>query len=153
MVKKTNKWGSALWALVATLGTQLPAAQSAESNTVAAPVAPVAPVAGGTLPLTCQAAGIKGSSVIMRIQLTDDAFKRVVFDHPQHEGTMPAGVIGQSMVCTCVDAAGTINDGVKLLRGSGSPQLDAEAVEISKNLEYPAGHPGCMHQTINFTAP
>jgi hypothetical protein len=150
MVKKTDKWGSAFWALVATLGTQLPAARSAESSTVAASAAPAA---GVTLPLTCEAAGVKGSSVIMKVQLTDDAFKRVVFDHTQHEGTMPAGVIGQSMVCTCVDAAGNINDGVKLLRGSGSPQLDAEAVEISKNLEYPAGHPGCMHQTINFTAP
>jgi outer membrane biosynthesis protein TonB len=147
MITKTKKGAMALWALVATLSAQPHTARSAESNTAAAPVP------GGTLPQTCEAAGIKGSSVTMRIQLTDDAFKRVVFDHPQHEGTMPAGVIGQSMVCTCVDATGNINDGVKLLRGSGSPQLDAEAVEISKNLEYPAGHPGCMHQTINFAAP
>ncbi|HWM65121.1 MAG TPA: hypothetical protein VNO35_00945 [Steroidobacteraceae bacterium] len=128
----TTKWAVALSALALTAGAQLH---------------------GEPLPQTCAAPGTQGSSLTIRIQLTPEAFSKVVFDHPKPEGTVPAGVIGQSMICTCVDAAGNINDGVKLLRGSGSPQLDTEAVEIGKNLVYPAGNPGCMHDTVNFAAP
>lgn len=104
------------------------------------------------LPLTCEAPATKESSLTIRIQLTADAFKRVVFDHPK-PASLPAGVIGQSTVCTCVDGDGNVKGAVKLMRQSGSPQLDAEAVEIGKTLEYPAGHPGCMHNTVNFAAP
>lgn len=127
-----RKWTVALWALATTLGPQLH---------------------GEPLPQTCAAPGTPGSSLTMRIQLTAEAFARLVFDHPKPAGTMPAGVIGQAMICTCVDAAGNVNDGVKLLRESGSPQLDTEAVEIGKTLVYPAGNPGCMHDTVNFAAP
>jgi hypothetical protein len=104
------------------------------------------------LPLTCEAPGTKESSLAIRIQLTAEAFKRVVFDHPKAPN-LPAAVIGQSMVCTCLDADGNVQGAVKLLRQSGSPQLDAEALEIGKTLVFPAGHPGCMHNTVNFTAP
>jgi hypothetical protein len=75
-----------------------------------------------------------------------------VFDHPKPEG-LPTGIIGQTKICTCVDVEGNLRDGVKLVRASGSPQLDAEATEIGRSISYPAGHPGCMHQTVNFTAP
>jgi len=106
----------------------------------------------GPLPVTCEAPVTKDSGLALRIQLTADAFKNVVFDHPKPEG-LPTGVIGQTKICTCVDAAGNLREGVKLVRASGSPQLDAEATEIGRSLSYPAGHPGCMHQTVNFTAP
>lgn len=88
----------------------------------------------------------------MRIELTPTAFKKVVFDHPKPEG-LPSGVLGQTKICTCVDNDGNLKSPVKLVRASGSPQLDAEATEIGTSLSYPAGHPGCMHQTVNFTAP
>jgi outer membrane biosynthesis protein TonB len=88
----------------------------------------------------------------MRIQLTPEASKKVVFDHPKPEG-LPAGVLGQTKICTCVDNNGNLKNPVKLVRASGSPQLDAEATEIGQSISYPAGHPGCMHQTVNFTAP
>lgn len=104
------------------------------------------------LPLTCEAPATKESSLTIRIQLTAEAFKRVVFDHPKPTN-LPAAVIGQSTVCTCVDADGNVKGAAKLVRQSGSPQLDAEAVEIGANLSYPAGHPGCMHNTVNFAAP
>ena len=106
----------------------------------------------GPLPLTCEAPVTKDSGLALRIQLTADAFKTVVFDHPKPEG-LPRGIIGQTKICTCVDAAGNLRDGVKLVRASGSPQLDAEATEIGRSIAYPAGHPGCMHETVNFTAP
>lgn len=104
------------------------------------------------LPLTCEASPTKESSLAIRIQLTDEAFKRVVFDHPK-TANLPAGVIGQSMVCTCVDANGNVQGAVKLLRQSGSPQLDAEAVEIGQTISFPAGNPGCVRNLVNFTAP
>ena len=88
----------------------------------------------------------------MRIQLTPEAFKQVVFDHPKPDG-LPTGVLGQTKICTCVDNVGNLKNPVKLVRGSGSQQLDAEATEIGTSISYPAGHPGCMHQTVNFTAP
>jgi hypothetical protein len=104
------------------------------------------------LPLTCEAPTTKESSLTIRIQLTDDAFKRVVFDHPK-PANLPPAVVGQATVCTCVDGDGGVKAPVKLVRQSGSPQLDAEAVEIGKTLSYPAGHPGCVHNTVNFAAP
>jgi outer membrane biosynthesis protein TonB len=88
----------------------------------------------------------------LRIQLTPEASKKVVFDHPKPDG-LPTGVLGQTKICTCVDNNGNLTNPVKLVRASGSPQLDAEATEISQSISYPAGHPGCMHQTVNFTAP
>jgi len=104
------------------------------------------------LPLTCEAPATKESSLTIRIQLTAEAFKRVVFDHPKPT-TLPAAVIGRSTVCTCVDGDGNVKGAAKLVRQSGSPQLDAEAVEITTTLSYPAGHPGCVHNTVNFAAP
>jgi hypothetical protein len=104
------------------------------------------------LPLTCEAPATKESTLTIRIQLTADAFKRVVFDHPKPTN-LPAAVIGQATVCTCVDGEGNVTGAVKLVRQSGSPQLDAEAVEIGKTLSYPAAHPGCVHNTVNFAAP
>jgi len=59
----------------------------------------------------------------MRIQLTPEASKKVVFDHPKPEG-LPAGVLGQTKICTCVDNNGNLKNPVKLVRASGSPQLD-----------------------------
>jgi hypothetical protein len=94
----------------------------------------------------------KDSGLALRIQLTPEAFKKVVFDHPKPDG-LPTGVLGQTKICTCVDNEGNLEKPVKLVRASGSPQLDAEATEIGKSISYPAGHPGCMHQTVNFTAP
>jgi outer membrane biosynthesis protein TonB len=73
-----------------------------------------------------------------------------VFDHPKPKAALPAGIIGQSMVCVCVDATGRIEDPVKLMRQSGSSVLDTEALEIGKTMVYPASHPGCMRDTINF---
>ena len=104
------------------------------------------------LPQTCEVPPTKDSSLTIRIQLTAEAIKNVVFDHPK-PANLPAGVLGRSVICTCVDAEGNIQGAVKLVRASGSPQLDSEAQEIGKTLSYPAGHPGCMHDAINFTAP
>jgi hypothetical protein len=131
------------WALALLLSMQLHTVQSDESR----PAAPAGP-----LPLTCEAPATKASALTIRIQLTADAFRKVVFDHPKPQG-LPTGVVGQSMICTCVDVEGNIKDPVKLLRASGSPQLDSDALEIGRNLSYPAGHPGCMHDTVNFAAP
>jgi hypothetical protein len=131
------------WALAILLATQVHTVRSDESR----PPAPAGP-----LPLTCEAPVTKDSGLALRIQLTAEAFKAVVFDHPKPEG-LPAGVIGQTKICTCVDNEGNLENPVKLVRGSGSPQLDAEATEIGKTISYPAGHPGCMHQTVNFAAP
>ena len=131
------------WALAILFATQLHTVHSDESK----PPAPPAP-----LPLTCEAPVTRESGLALRIQLTADAFKNVVFDHPKPEG-LPAEIIGQTKICTCVDGEGNLRGTVKLVRASGSPQLDAEATEIGRSLSYPQGHPGCMHQTINFTAP
>ena len=125
---RTQKWTGALCALVAVCAYADP------------------------LPLTCEAPATKESSLAIRIQLTPEAFQRVVFDHPK-PANLPASVIGQTMVCTCVDVDGNIQGPVKVLRQSGSPQLDAEAIEIGKTLAYPAGQPGCVHNLVNFTAP
>lgn len=110
------------------------------------------PPPAGPLPPTCEAPITQDSGLALRIQLTAEAFKKVVFDHPKPEG-LPSGVLGQTKICTCVDNEGNLKNPVKLVRASGSQQLDAEATEIGKSLSYPAGHPGCMHQTVNFTAP
>jgi hypothetical protein len=131
------------WALALVLSMQLHTVHSDESR----PSAPAGP-----LPLTCEAPATKNSALTIRIQLTAEAFGKVVFDHPKPQG-LPTGVVGQSMICTCVDTEGNIKNPVKLLRASGSPQLDAEALEIGKTLSYPTGHPGCMHDTVNFAAP
>jgi outer membrane biosynthesis protein TonB len=146
MATTTRKWAVTLWAFAAIWAAAPRTAPSQESNTHSEPS--VAP-----LPQSCDVPATRASSLTIRIQLTADAFAHVVFDHPKPEGTVPAGVMGQSMICACVDAAGNISDGVKLLRGSGSPQLDTAAMEIGRTLAYPAGHPGCMRDTINFTAP
>ncbi|MBS0418855.1 MAG: hypothetical protein JSR66_14160 [Proteobacteria bacterium] len=122
-----------------------------QTVTAAALVATIAAQAD-PLPPTCEAPPTKGSSLTIRIQLTPDAFKGVVFDHPKSTN-LPAAVIGQATVCTCVDGDGNVTGAVKLVRQSGSPQLDSEAVEIGKTLSYPAGHPGCVHNTVNFAAP
>jgi hypothetical protein len=139
----TTRKNAAHWALAILLSMPLHAARSDEPH----PAPPAGP-----LPLTCEAPVTKDSAVTIRIQLTAVAFKGVVFDHPKPQG-LPAGVLGQTTVCTCVDAAGNINGAVKLMRASGSPQLDTEAVEIGKTLSYPSGHPGCMHDTVNFASP
>jgi hypothetical protein len=131
------------WALAILLATQLHTVRSDESRP---------PPPAGPLPLTCEAPVTKDSGLALRIQLTADAFKTVVFDHPKPQ-ELPAGVLGQTKICACVDNEGNLKNPVKLVRSSGSPQLDAEATEIGKNISYPAGHPGCMHQTVNFTAP
>jgi hypothetical protein len=130
-------------ALALLLSMQLHTVHSDESR----PAAPAGP-----LPPTCEAPATKDSALTIRIQLTAEAFGKVVFDHPKPQG-LPTGVVGQSMICTCVDTEGNIKNPVKLLRASGSPQLDAEAREIGKTLSYPTGHPGCMHDTVNFAAP
>ena len=45
-------------------------------------------------------------------------------------------------------------DAIDLLRAIPIfSQLDAEALEIGKTLSYPTGHPGCMHDTVNFAQP
>jgi outer membrane biosynthesis protein TonB len=104
----------------------------------------------GPLPQTCEAPPSKDSSLTIKIRLTPEAASRVVFDHPKPKAALPAGIIGQSMVCVCVDATGRIEDPVKLMRQSGSSVLDTEALEIGKTMVYPASHPGCMRDTINF---
>ena len=104
----------------------------------------------GPLPQTCEAPPSKNSSLTIKIRLTPEAASRVVFDHPKAKAALPAGIIGQSMVCVCVDETGRIEDPVKLMRQSGSSVLDTEALEIGKTMVYPASHPGCMHDTINF---
>lgn len=139
----TTSKKAASWALALLLATQLHTVQSDESR----PAPPAGP-----LPLTCEAPPTKDSALTIRIQLTADAFKSVVFDHPK-PAQLPTGVIGQTIVCACVDAVGNIRNGVKLMRASGSPQLDTEAVEIGKTVSYPADHPGCMHAIVNFAAP
>jgi hypothetical protein len=129
------------WVLAIVLAVQMHTVYSDESH-----------AAAGPLPLTCEAPVTKDSGLALRIQLTADALKKVVFDHAKPEG-LPTGVLGQTKVCTCVDNDGNLRNPVKLVRASGSPQLDAEAMEIGKSISYPAGHPGCMHQTVNFAAP
>ena len=106
----------------------------------------------GPLPQTCEAPPSKNSSLTIKIRLTPEAASRVVFDHPKpkSEAALPAGIIGQSMVCVCVDDTGSINEPVKLMQRSGSSVLDTEALEIGKTMVYPASHPGCMRDTINF---
>jgi hypothetical protein len=127
-------------------------ASSAARPLPAAQGSPAQPAAAGPLPLTCEAPVTKDSGLALRIELTEDASKKVVFDHSKLEG-LPTGVLGQTKICTCVDNEGNLRNPVKLVRASGSPQLDAEATEIGKTISYPAGHPGCMHQTVNFSAP
>jgi outer membrane biosynthesis protein TonB len=157
MAATTRKWAVALWALTATLGAQLHSARSEESNTHAPQQADRTTAksepSAGPLPQTCEAPAHKDSLLTIRIRLTAEAFSRVAFDHPKPAAALPAGVIGQSLICACVDNGGNLKDPVKLLRGSGSPVLDTEALEIGKTLDYPAGHPGCMHDTINFAGP
>ena len=132
------------WVLAILLATQVHTVRSDQGHTAPAPAGP--------LPLSCEAPVTKDSGLAMRIELTPEAVKKVVFDHPKPDG-LPTGVLGQTQICTCVDNEGNLKNPVKLVRGSGSPQLDAEATEIGKSISYPTGHPGCMHQTVNFTAP
>jgi len=158
MALTTRKWAVALWALTATLGAQLHAARSEENNARTPQQAAGTPAkvdqSEGPLPQTCEAPARKNSSLTIKIRLTAEALSRVVFDHhKKSEAALPSGIIGQSLICACVDNGGNLEDRVKLLRGSGSPVLDTEALEIGKTLDYPAGHPGCMHDTINFAGP
>jgi TonB family protein len=106
---------------------------------------------GGPLPQTCDSPARKNSVLTIRIRLTPEAASRVVFDH-RNPAALPAGVLGQSLICACVDDAGSIKE-QKLMRESGSPLLDTEALEIGKTMVYPAGHPGCMRDTVNFAGP
>jgi hypothetical protein len=87
----------------------------------------------------------------IKLRLTAEAASRVVFDH-RNPAALPTGVLGQSVICACVDDAGSIKE-QKLVRESGSPVLDADALEIGKTMAYPAGHPGCVHDTVNFAGP
>ena len=157
MTATARKWAVALWALTATLGAQLHTARSEESNAHAPQQAASTPAkvdpSDGPLPQTCEAPARKNSSLTIKIRLTAEAFSAVALDHPKPREALPAGVIGQSLICACVDNGGNIKDRVQLLRGSGSPVLDSEALEIGKTLDYPAGHPGCMRDTINFAGP
>src|SRR5512142_168526 len=114
------------WAVALLLSMQLHTVHSDESRP---------PTPPGPLPLTCEAPATKDSALTIRIQLTAEAFGKVVFDHPKPQG-LPTGVLGQSMICACVDSEGNLKNPVKLLRASGSPQLDAEALEIGKSLSY-----------------
>ena len=113
-------------------------------------VAPQVAATDGPLPETCETPASKNSSLTIKIRLTPEAAARVVFDHPKAKAALPVGIIGQSLVCVCVDEAGNIRDSVKLMRASGSSVLDTEALEIGKTMVYPASHPGCMRDTINF---
>jgi TonB family protein len=106
---------------------------------------------GGQLPQTCESPVRKNSVLTIRIRLTPEAVSRVVFEH-RNTVPLPTGVIGQSVVCACVDDVGSIKE-QKLLRESGASLLDDEALEIGKTMAYPTGHPGCMHDTINFAGP
>jgi TonB family protein len=106
---------------------------------------------GGQLPQTCESPVRKNSVLTIRIRLTPEAVSRVVFEH-KNPAALPAGVIGQSVICACVDDVGSIKE-QKLMRESGAPLLDSEAIEIGKTMAYPMGHPGCMRDTINFAGP
>jgi hypothetical protein len=87
------------------------------------------------------------------VRLIPEAVARVAFDHPKPQAALPAGVIGQSVICACLDEAGQIEGEVKLMQESGSSLLDTQALEIGKTMVYAAGHPGCMRNAINFTGP
>jgi TonB family protein len=106
---------------------------------------------GGSLPQTCESPARKNSVLTIKIRLTPEAASRVVFDH-RNPAALPAGVLGQSVICACVDDAGSIKE-QKVMRESGSPSLDSDALEIGKTMVYPAGHPGCMRDTVNFAGP
>lgn len=106
---------------------------------------------GGPLPQTCESPARRNSMLTIKIRLTAEAASRVVFDH-RNPAALPTGVLGQSVICACVDDAGSIKE-QKLVRESGSPALDADALEIGKTMAYPTGHPGCMHDMVNFTGP
>ena len=106
---------------------------------------------GGQLPQTCESPVRKNSVLTIKIRLTPEAASQVVFEH-RNPATLPSGVIGQSVICACVDDAGGIKE-QKLMRESGSASLDKDALEIGKTMVYPAGHPGCMRDTVNFAGP
>jgi outer membrane biosynthesis protein TonB len=140
MAAKTGKWLVALCALTAIVGVHTVGGAEPDPS-------------AGPLPQTCEEPVRKNSALTIRIHLTAEAFARVQFEHSKPEAALPAGVLGQSQVCACVDSGGNLRDSIKLIRGSGSGVLDTEALEIGKTLDYPAGHPGCMHDTINFAGP
>jgi TonB family protein len=106
---------------------------------------------GSTLPETCDRPLRRNSLLTITVRLIPEAVARVAFDHLKPEAALPAGVIGQSVICACVDEAGKIKDQVKLVQQSGSSLLDTQALEIGKTMVYAAGHPGCMRNAINFT--
>ena len=107
---------------------------------------------GMTLPRDCDAPLRRNSLFTITVRLTAEAAARVTFDKPRSSAALPGGVIGQSVICACVDESGTIQNQVKLMQESGSTSLDTKALEIGKTLDYPAGHPGCMRNAINFAA-
>jgi hypothetical protein len=93
----------------------------------------------------------RNSVLTITVRLVPEAVARVAFDHQKPEAALPAGVIGQSVICACIDERGQIKDPVKLMQESGSSLLDTEALEVGKTMVYAAGHPGCMRNAINFT--
>jgi TonB family protein len=106
---------------------------------------------GITLPETCDRPLRRNSVLTTTVRLIPEAVARVAFDHQKPEAALPAGVIGQSVICACIDELGKIKDPVKLVQESGSSLLDTQALEIGKTMVYAAGHPGCMRNAINFT--
>jgi TonB family protein len=106
---------------------------------------------GGQLPQTCESPVRNNSVLTIKIRLTPEAASRVVFEH-KNPATLPAGVIGQAVICACVDDVGGVKE-QKLMRESGASVLDSEALEIGKTMAYPMGHPGCMRDTVNFASP
>lgn len=108
---------------------------------------------GNTLPRTCDRPLRRNSLYTIKIRLTPAAVSQVKFEHQKPATALPAGVIGQSVICACVDEAGKIQDRVKLMQESGSSLLDQHALEIGATLQYSAGHPGCLRNAIDFAGP
>ena len=108
---------------------------------------------GTPLTETCDRPVRRNSVLTTTVRLIPEAVARVAFDHPKPQAALPAGVIGQSVICACLDEAGQIEGEVKLMQESGSSLLDTQALEIGKTMVYAAGHPGCMRNAINFTGP
>jgi TonB family protein len=108
---------------------------------------------GTPLTETCDRPVRRNSVLTTTVRLIPEAVARVAFDHPKPQAALSAGVIGQSVICACIDQAGQIKDPVRLMQESGSSLLDTQALEIGKTMVYAAGHPGCMRNAINFTGP
>jgi TonB family protein len=108
---------------------------------------------GKSLPQTCDRPTLRNSLLTITVHLFPEDVAHVTFEHPKPEAKLPAGVIGQSVICACVDEAGKIRNQVRLMQESGSSLLDSQAQEIGKTLVYPTGHAGCMRNAVNFKGP